>query len=506
MTALLPVRPVLGGRMIECREINEVNGEEFYWLTAYDARLKKYYFWGFNPRFGTGEMTGAWDESKQTLSWKSRDNTLEGRWTFRSDDEREVPYTVRDRKGNVLVEYAGVSRRIKPRPFCLRSKDRADEQCFNTLKEAIAAAGAGDTIEIHGNGPFISSFLQIKENKPLRIRAADGYRPVISFQHEPIEQHWFGLVRVEAPLVLEGIELRYARPEKGGVIQMFLVTSDLRMTHCGVVTQGEANPIFLSHGSVELHRCGILGLNWPGIRWNFEAAAKLVLNESLLGGCNLLCCHAHAVREKMHELDVRFHRCTVVVEGAIMVLMLNQLLPEPEAGQKPIRIHASESVFAPLSPSSGMVYVDCNVPQYQQTAVTRALLAKAMSWAGENNLYPPGPLIALGSWKQNRLLPNGSFCANLNEWSQLWGIPPTKSVQGTARFQEGNILAKVQSDIHAIRPSDLRLARGSPGQGLGADVDLVGPGDAYQRWKQSPAYQEWRRQTDALLSSAAKAP
>jgi hypothetical protein len=42
--------------------------------------------------------------------------------------------------------------------------------------------------------------------------------------------------------------------------------------------------------------------------------------------------------------------------------------------------------------------------------------------------------------------------------------------------------------------------RGSPGQAvlkdgsdLGANVDLVGPGAAYERWKKTPEYREWQK-------------
>jgi hypothetical protein len=49
-----------------------------------------------------------------------------------------------------------------------------------------------------------------------------------------------------------------------------------------------------------------------------------------------------------------------------------------------------------------------------------------------------------------------------------------------------------------------RLAKGSPGKGeggrdIGADVDLVGPGAAYEKWKKTKEYEEWRKQTDTLL-------
>ena len=50
------------------------------------------------------------------------------------------------------------------------------------------------------------------------------------------------------------------------------------------------------------------------------------------------------------------------------------------------------------------------------------------------------------------------------------------------------------------------LTRTSPGKGacpggkdLGADVDLVGPGAAYERWRQTPEYQEWRKTTGQLI-------
>jgi hypothetical protein len=33
------------------------------------------------------------------------------------------------------------------------------------------------------------------------------------------------------------------------------------------------------------------------------------------------------------------------------------------------------------------------------------------------------------------------------------------------------------------------------GKDLGADVDLVGPGPAYERWKKTPDYQQWLKDT-----------
>ena len=36
---------------------------------------------------------------------------------------------------------------------------------------------------------------------------------------------------------------------------------------------------------------------------------------------------------------------------------------------------------------------------------------------------------------------------------------------------------------------------GPDGKDLGPDIDLVGPGEAYERWKKTPEYQKWLEET-----------
>ena len=59
--------------------------------------------------------------------------------------------------------------------------------------------------------------------------------------------------------------------------------------------------------------------------------------------------------------------------------------------------------------------------------------------------------------------------------------------------------------MHAITPDDFRLRAdsagyraGKDGKDLGADVDLVGPGPAYERWKKTPEYQQWLKDTKQM--------
>ena len=122
-------------------------------------------------------------------------------------------------------------------------------------------------------------------------------------------------------------------------------------------------------------------------------------------------------------------------------------------------MHASESVFSLSDPEQRMVGVECNVAgEYQEADKPRVLLDQAMSWTEERNLYPGPSLIALRDYKKGRALPNGYFCPDLDQWGRFWGIAATKSTQGAARFQDGDLLAKLQADIHAVAPADFRLA------------------------------------------------
>ena len=76
----------------------------------------------------------------------------------------------------------------------------------------------------------------------------------------------------------------------------------------------------------------------------------------------------------------------------------------------------------------------------------------------------------------------------------------TGSLLGRIQLQRGE--AGVFADDGRLKPADFRLQPGSTGKGagkdgqdLGADVDLVGPGPAYERWQKSADYQEWLKST-----------
>ena len=99
--------------------------------------------------------------------------------------------------------------------------------------------------------------------------------------------------------------------------------------------------------------------------------------------------------------------------------------------------------------------------------------------------------------------------ADLAAWNRFWGLQNTGSTEGLVRFHGGDLNAKADANPEQLTPEDFRLRPDSAGyqaapdgKDLGADIDLVGPGEAYERWKQTPEYQEWQKETRELMKAA----
>ena len=86
---------------------------------------------------------------------------------------------------------------------------------------------------------------------------------------------------------------------------------------------------------------------------------------------------------------------------------------------------------------------------------------------------------------------------DLADWTQYWGLKETGSTHAIIRFHGGDLRARGKINPEQLKPDDFRLRpdsagyrAGADGKDLGADVDLVGPGPAYERWKKTPEYQQ----------------
>jgi hypothetical protein len=87
----------------------------------------------------------------------------------------------------------------------------------------------------------------------------------------------------------------------------------------------------------------------------------------------------------------------------------------------------------------------------------------------------------------------------LQEWRTFWKLEQDGGSVADPVFTVGNVSKRRKVEPESLFPRDFRLTRESAGQGLGADVDRVGPGKPYEDWKNTPNYNKWLEQTRLLL-------
>jgi hypothetical protein len=136
----------------------------------------------------------------------------------------------------------------------------------------------------------------------------------------------------------------------------------------------------------------------------------------------------------------------------------------------------------------------------RESAEAEAMLLRLLGWQGERNLFAAGSTSVwwYADTKQQPL--HGP--TSLEEWKGFWGTAEADSLEGRVRFRGGNLLTRTGAALDQLTPQDFRLRddsagyrAGKDGQDLGADVDLVGPGPAYERFQQTPDYQQWLKDT-----------
>src|SRR5262249_57275723 len=84
--------------------------------------------------------------------------------------------------------------------------------------------------------------------------------------------------------------------------------------------------------------------------------------------------------------------------------------------------------------------------------------------------------------------------ATAEEWKEYWkpGVPDT--MVGKIPFRRP--LSPAEPNPDRLTPQDFRIEPDAPGgKARGADVELVGPGAAYEKWTNTPAYRQWLKDT-----------
>jgi len=387
-------------------------------------------------------------------------------------------------------------------PFVMLAHDSDGELPFATLSEALISARSGDTIEIRDNGPFSCPPFYLTLDKALVIRAAEGFSPVIRLEGDPAANSQ--LLGTAAPLVMEGLEIQcLEEPSKvvGSVINC--TVGPLHVANCRFVLCQD-NPVaavLAANGAGEVRNCQFLcGQHVIACSWTIQG--QLHLENNVLAGINVLdACEVNPLVSEGQSFRLNDN----TIQSQMHFSMRDDPARKPLTGAPPLDVESSGNVFDP-----DHSLISASFFNYLSPSEAEERLRRHVSWSERGNAYGELPRLLSCCVIQTQKdlsvassdLPPTRQWRSVADWEQFWGGTPTGSLQGRIRYQGGDIQSKLARDPTSVTPDAFRLAAGSAGKGagkdgrdLGANIDLVGPGKAYEKWKQTTAYQEWLKET-----------
>ncbi len=386
--------------------------------------------------------------------------------------------------------------------FVVLARAGRPEQRSPTLAEAVGGAQSGDTIEVRGNGPFVADPIMVR-NKDLVIRAGEGFTPVISLNPDSTKSKFRALLTTYSSLVLEGLELRrsFVVPDGGDEAVIRAYGPRILLANCRLSVRGPSVALYaISNRDCELRNCLVSGTMVP-ISWidPRPGGALRVENCAVAGEGISLMLTTGLLNGKGSAVDVRVSRTTWAV-GGVLEMRFKSESPDPMARpeRNPILWEAGENVFD-FTGFHVQTYRFATQPPPARTS--ELLLAKWLTVREQNNVYGSGSPVLRHSigWKWQNL---GGELKTLAEWQRFSKTTGSAFLTGKVRYAHGDPRTKLRTSPETVTAEDFRLHPDSPGwhrgpggRDLGADLDLVGPGPAYERWQKTPDYQAWLKRT-----------
>jgi hypothetical protein len=383
-----------------------------------------------------------------------------------------------------------------PSSFVILARGGRAEQKLASLAEAVQFAGNGDTIEVRGNGPFRLDPVVIQD-RALCIRAGEGFRPVFSVgPREKPDPDQGGILVSHSPLVVEGLDFQQATPDqesssrRGRIIVGY---GPLFMANCRFIVRelmkggyAPMSSVIAATGANHCEVCNCQIFGDVGLTSIHTSSKRTILRNNVIVSAGYpLWMRFAPTTNAIQRLQLT--RNTLVGRNTPPVCMF---LPNPAAGEvsTQIRIEASGNIFQGKDVSC---YFWLNAEKSTES------MQKQVAWAGDHNLFAPKARVSMYTEKNKPTM----VVAGLTDWKQFWGNLETGSVESVPEYRGGDIsvwLAEPGSTTPehlALLPASAGHRAGPNSEDLGADVDLVGPGPAYERWKKTPAYQDWLKST-----------
>ena len=423
---------------------------------------------------------------------------------FRNIEIKELPPTKVEKSSVEPFPVDRASTVVENNAFVVLNGDGREVRKFNTLADAVKGATSGDIVEIGGNGPFEIEDLSITQ--PLTIRAKEGYLPTLITSLDQVNGKTESLVRHWQPLVLEG--LRFQCVLKADEINSENVGScikswaPLRIANCQFLMNKPYAAVTSRNDLAIVNSC-IAVPPAVGIgHWGNEPF-EISLNNCVLTTIDLGMFNGQQAIFKLTNNTF----CTPAVCWRLWPRIDE---PAPKSRNK-IRVQASGNLYDTSHCFLG--FMDPRpLKSSWEPSQAQDWFERQFAWQEQESLYSSSkPFAAIERDTSQKLL---EVYPDLAVWKAACRLENSNLKSGTVRFEGGDIQSRLSEQPLQLVPQDFRLRpdsvgyqAGPDGKDLGADVDLVGPGAAYERWKRMPEYQEWLKITRQTVDgTAAESP
>jgi hypothetical protein len=252
------------------------------------------------------------------------------------------------------------------------------ERRFDTLVEAVQSASAGDTIEIRGNGPFVTDAINI--TSAVTIRAGAGFRPVLRRSPQSSDGPLFF---ADAALVLEGLT-------HDGEAGWFLGTREhgppaLLMANCRLTSPPGVELLWHRALRTQIRNCELLGGS-IAVDWNCRTGGSHLIENCVMAapfGISYGDCAETDVN--LHDVSVTFRQNTVTGPAYAGLAIAFGAIPTATDGVPSIAMEVERNVFGG---SGRVVHATYFVPQDhgETTGDMVAALNQLVAWNARQNL------------------------------------------------------------------------------------------------------------------------
>jgi serine/threonine protein kinase len=399
----------------------------------------------------------------------------------------------------------------REKPFVVRSRRDFPEQHLSTLADAVRTARPGDVIEIHGDGPFPSPPINIPANKPLTIRAAPGFRPVIAF-NDVTEDRGIWHLHSYGALTLEGLELHITGQRESGKQGRGIVGMNGAAFHaawCRFLVKNHGIGLQLYDTSKCLLRnCEFIrnSGSWHGTLQVLKLRPKggLAITDSVIAG-------GHYGLMLTPETSVG--NVAVTLRGNTLVvstpLFLTSRIGEPATEEvKGAPVAAEIEIRDNVIDSPSEFFRFNQSPGKDDKPLTGAEvetgLLRLVRWRMRDNLLPEGVPLTRVATGMHQIIPGTRPRPTLAEWDRYWLLPANHSIQDHPVYDRQDLKDQLGKAPGSLKAADFKLAPDSPGvrcagkRDLGADVANLGPGAGYDQWRKTTAYRDWQKMTGQI--------